>query len=385
MNIKNLEGYISNADDMSYGIDFLRLNLKTIIPSLSEPLHKLDDDNSNTFMKDVGDYSLTMVKTRTRNGSALNISVSIDDVSYTLWQYSEYSEGNKKVIKWEGALVYYSTYFRLIEIWLLDYSFEKEIFGKELVDIQEASITRIDYKLDFFYKNPAEIIKMEDIVDYRSDYNGVKYALSKEKYEEHQNLLFKRLTESKPIHYDIKTSFRKWDFQNGRTVGNKKNKSLFIRCYEKLVDTLCKGKTMLYDDYFIYKNVFRLEIEFLSKFNKRENGISFTYKEISELEYKIQRFMGLTDRIIGEKFLYQYKENIETDFSKLRRQREFWGRGYSLYKKWFNPFIILYKVLKDKIMDDTMFNYVFNERAFNNTINAFKEYLRSKEAKEKMF
>ncbi|MEI6673346.1 MAG: hypothetical protein WCL02_08875 [bacterium] len=101
MNIKNLEGYIANADDMSYGIDFLRLNLKAIIPSLSEPLHKLDDDNSNTFMKDMGDYSLTMVKTRTRNGSALNISVSIDDVSYTLWQYSKYSEENKKVIKGE--------------------------------------------------------------------------------------------------------------------------------------------------------------------------------------------------------------------------------------------------------------------------------------------
>ncbi|MEI6673344.1 MAG: hypothetical protein WCL02_08865 [bacterium] len=66
-----------------------------------------------------------------------------------------------------------------------------------------------------------------------------------------------------------------------------------------------------------------MEIEFLTKFNKKENGVSFTYKEISELEYKIQRFMGLTDKIIGEKFLYQYKENVETDFSKLRRQREF--------------------------------------------------------------
>ncbi|HCB51112.1 TPA: hypothetical protein DEP21_00795 [Patescibacteria group bacterium] len=83
---------------------------------------------------------------------------------------------------------------------------------------------------------------------------------------------------------------------------------------------------MLYDDYFLYKNVFRLEIEFLTKFNKKENGVSFTYKEISELEYKIQRFFGLADKLKDEKFLYQYKENIETDFSKLRRQKDFGGR-----------------------------------------------------------
>ncbi|HCB51113.1 TPA: hypothetical protein DEP21_00800 [Patescibacteria group bacterium] len=101
MNIKNLEDYISKADSISYGIDFLRLNLKNIIPSLSIILHKLDDDNSNIFIRDLDDYSLSVVKNRTRNGSSLNISISIDNVPHTLFQYLEYSEKNKKVIKSE--------------------------------------------------------------------------------------------------------------------------------------------------------------------------------------------------------------------------------------------------------------------------------------------
>jgi hypothetical protein len=154
---------------------------------------------------------------------------------------------------------------------LLDSSFEKEIFGKELNLILENPISRIDYRIDFFYKDSSEIIKMEDVVEYRSDSKGRKYALDEKDYRDHQNILFQRLIENKPIHYDIKTSFREGDFQNGRTVGNKRNKSLFIRCYEKLIDSISKGKALLYNDYFLYKNVFRLEIEFLTKFNKRED------------------------------------------------------------------------------------------------------------------
>lgn len=37
---------------------------------------------------------------------------------------------------------------------------------------------------------------------------------------------------------------------------------------------------ILYDDYFLYDTVFRFEVEYLTKFNKKENWASFTYKEI---------------------------------------------------------------------------------------------------------
>jgi hypothetical protein len=64
-------------------------------------LHTIDDDNSNVILKEVGDYVLSIVKSRSRNGSFLNISISIDDIPHTLLQYLEYSVKNKKVIKSE--------------------------------------------------------------------------------------------------------------------------------------------------------------------------------------------------------------------------------------------------------------------------------------------
>jgi hypothetical protein len=35
---------------------------------------------------------------------------------------------------------------------------------------------------------------------------------------------------------------------------------------------MIKGKRTLYEDYFIYANVFRLECEFRTKFNKKEEN-----------------------------------------------------------------------------------------------------------------
>ncbi len=370
MQIKNINEQISKADGISYWIDQLKLNLQGSITFLSEILNKIDDDNSNVYIENINEHFFSMVKIRTRNGPALNIIISIDDIPHTIWQYLEYSSKNKKKIKSYWSLTYYSTYFRLIETGLLDSSIEKQFFWNELNHIKFGSISRIDYKIDFFYKNSSEIIKMEDIIEYRSDYKSCEYSLDKKDYQDHQELLFKRLNNNKPIHYDIKSSFRKWDFQNGWTVWNRDNKSLFIRCYEKLIDTLSKGKVMLYDDYFLYPNVFRLELELLTKFNKKENWFPFIYNEISELENKIQRFIGLDDKIEGEKFLYQYKTNKETDFTKLRRQKDFWGRWYSIYQQGFNPFIILYKIIREKVLNITKFNKI---------ITVFEDYMSRRE------
>jgi len=92
---------------------------------------------------------------------------------------------------------------------MLDYAFEKQIFNGELENILNSSISRIDYKLDFFYKNSAEIMKMEDIVEYRSDYKGTEYSLDEKDYNIHETILFKRLMNNEVIHYDIKTVYRK--------------------------------------------------------------------------------------------------------------------------------------------------------------------------------
>ena len=352
MKIKNLDWYMSSADRVSFGIDYVKLNLKQIVPFLSDFFDQIQDygDSRFPFKKQISNYSLSMSKMSIRNGLALTISIVVNNVSHKILQYLEYSISSSKILKSAWSLVYYSTYFRLLEIWVLDYTFEKVFFGNELDTLLNSAISRIDYRLDFFYKEPSEIMKMEDIVEYRSDYSGSAYSLDERDYQTHQNILFKNLKKNKIINYDIKTVYRKWDFQSGWSVWNKKNQSLFIRCYEKTIHVMKNFKFMIYTDYFDCKNVYRLEIEFLTKFNKKENNMPFKYSEISELEYKIHRFFGLADRLEGEKFIYQYKENKKINFSwRLRKFKDFGGRWYSISKLWCNSFNILYDILDNKM------------------------------------
>lgn len=370
MKIKNLDKYINKADNSSHWIDHLRLNLKEEISFLSEVLNKIEDDNLNQEIQQIEGYSFSMLKFRTNNWYALNISLFVDDVPYTIRQYLEYNEKSKKLLRSKWSFTYYSTYFRLTEMGLIEASFDKIIFKKEMFSLYLATISRMDYRIDFFYKEKTDIIPMKNIVEYESNYSSEKYFLDKGTYEQHQDLLFRRMLQNKPIHYDSKIFYSKWDFQNSWRIGNKKNKSIFIRCYEKIVESTEDWKVMLYDDYFNYSNVFRLEIEFLAKFNKKKNWSFFVFSEISELEAKIHRFFGLSDKIEGEKFLYQYKTNKETDFSKLRRQKDFWGRWYSIYQQGFNPFIVLYKVIRTKVINTTKFNKI---------ITVFKDYMSRRE------
>lgn len=369
MKIQNLDKYIAGASKVSYWIDFLRLNLIQKISFLSEILNKLNDTNSDLSIQQVGDCSVSFIKSRARNSYVLKILLSIDNIPYDIGQYVEYLKDSW--IKSVGSLTYYWTYYRLLEMWLIDYSFEKALIWWDFKNIENSNITRLDYKIDFFYNDFTDIIDMDEIVKKRTDTRHKKYLIRKDEYELHKKILLDRLNQNKSIHYNIKTKYNQWDFQNGWTQWNKKNKSIYIRCYEKIIDSLEKGKYKLYDDYFLYKNVFRLEIEFLSKFNKKEGWRAFVYKEISQLEDKIRRFMWLSESKNDEKFIYQYKENKETKFTRLRRIKEFAWRGLSLYDKWFNPFRILYEVLSEKM----------NIGRFTVMITDFKRFLHEIEEK----
>jgi hypothetical protein len=55
--------------------------------------------------------------------------------------------------------------------------------------------------------------------------------------------------------------------------------------YDKLIDSITKSKVMLYDDYLTYENVFRLEGEFRTKFNKYEKTTSKITKKIMPYTY----------------------------------------------------------------------------------------------------
>lgn len=370
MDIKNLNKYINNADQTVFWLDLLKLNLKQKIIFLSDILSTVDFDNSNMLGREFWWFDVSFIKIMTPNWPAINISLSVDNVPYTLFQYLEYDDKRKKMFNSEWALTFYWTYYRLLEIKKLSYSFEMEFFWWEFESIKLSPISRVDYKIDFCYKDPTVIIPLDDVVDYRSNYKSTKYSLTSDEYQKHWDLMWNKLNAGNSIEYQAKSVFAKWDFQTGWNIWSKWNKSVYGRCYEKLVDTIAKWKVKLYNDYFLFSNVFRLEFEFRIRFNKDDNGNTYTYQDISELEHKIHRYLWLTDWVKSEKFVYQYRENNETDFSEVGRyQKDFWGRWYWLLKQWFNPFIVLIIFLRKKKLDFEIINDLVSD--FFSSFNSF--------------
>ena len=100
INQSKLKKIIDSADNVSIGLDYLRINIKNPIPFLSDILHRLDIDNSNIHLQNIGDYEISMTKLYVRGGgSCLNVSISIENVPYTIFQYLEYSQKSKKILK----------------------------------------------------------------------------------------------------------------------------------------------------------------------------------------------------------------------------------------------------------------------------------------------
>lgn len=377
INQSNLKKIIDSADNVLIGMDYLRINIKNPISFLSTILHRLDTDNSNIHLETIGNYEVSMTKLYTRGGgSCLNISISIENVPYTIFQYLEYSQKSKKILKSTGGFVYYGTYFRLLEIGKLSQLFEQVFFGNYYYNFSQEDISRVDYKIDLFYKRETVIIGLDDVLNKRKDVKTEIYSMEEGEYLKHRaNVSFLQDLECpKPVNYNIQNEYLKWNWKTGRNYGNKANKSIFIRMYEKLVDTLAKWKVMLYDDYFKYKNVYRFEIEFRTKFNKKKlsDGVFRTYLlwELPELEEKIHKFFGFIESDIKQKFLYQYDKNTTTDFSEVSKyQKDFGGRWYRLAIEGNNPFEVLYKVLSKKL----------NIKLLDRLINEFKGFMSKKD------
>jgi hypothetical protein len=76
----------------------------------------------------------------------------------------QYNEKNKAFLKSDGSFSFYSTYFRLLETQKLPYTFEMRFFGKGFGTVLKSFISRMDYKVDFFYKNQKEMFSKDTIL-----------------------------------------------------------------------------------------------------------------------------------------------------------------------------------------------------------------------------
>lgn len=334
INQQALYTLLNQAITYNNWIDHLTLNIKATLPKLHDILEILDDDNSNTHFDALGDYKITYTKNHSKNWSFLNITVSIKGIPYTLFQYLEYKKSKQEFLKTIWNFTFYSTYFRLLEKQEIDTDFIELFFWEDYQLIQSFPISRIDYKIDFFFDKKTNFPEKINLIKVRKDSKNEFYTI---KTPQQQDSKYQKILAN--------ATYYKWDIITWWNIGNKSNKSIFLRMYDKLIDSITKGKVMLYDDYFTYENVFRLEGEFRIKFNKYEELntkriLPYTYQSLEELKEKCKAYYGLSNT--NEKaIVYQYKTNKKITSYTIRNFNDFWWRACKIALQGLNPFTVI--------------------------------------------
>ena len=336
LNQLSIDKYIKKFDKFWYGCDYLRCNYKNSVDFIEKYLFLLDCDNSNfvTTDKICSDVIFTIKKWYTSNWIKLDFSCCFNDVSVPCFQFVKFNERSSYLFKSYWKLDFYGSMFRLLDIWF----FEPSIF-KNVIDFfgfENPDITRFDFRIDFF-----SFFKDVEVPSVKWFFH---YLHSKSKYIEYHNNW-----------WDSITDWSLWKMPN-----KEDNWRYIIRYYDKLIDSNEKWKCFLYQDYFNYKSVHRLEFEFLRNFLK-------WYKFTDFYEWFIH------DKIIGVLWLnnYKYSWNLYyhydvdyriTDKNKVAYMKRFSASVVRLSKNWINPLIESYKSmfmdLEESVLQKQVFDFL---------------------------
>lgn len=337
INQNYLQKLLKKATTYNDWIDHLTLNMKKELARLHHILATLDDDNSNTYFNSLWEYKISYTKNHSKNWTFLNITVSIEDIPYTLFQYLEYNKKKQEFLKSIWSFTIYSTYFRLIEKKAIEKDFIELFLGEEYDTILHFPISRIDYKIDFFFNKKTEFPEKTKLIEIRKDSKNEFYKIQPPQIQnsKHQKII-------------ANATYYKWEIITWWNIGNKSNKSIFLRMYDKLIDSITKSKVMLYDDYLTYENVFRLEGEFRTKFNKYEKTTSkitkkimpYTYWTLEWLKEKCKAYYGLSNSNT-KATVYQYKTNKKIESYEIRNFNDFWWRACKIALQGLNPFTVI--------------------------------------------
>ena len=337
INQNYLQKLLKEATTYNDWIDHLTQNMKKELARLHHILATLDDDNSNTYFDSLWEYKISYTKNHSKNWTFLNITVSIEDIPYTLFQYLEYNKKKQEFLKSIWSFTIYSTYFRLIEKKAIEKDFIELFLGEEYDTILHFPISRIDYKIDFFFNKKTEFPEKTKLIEIRKDSKNEFYKIQPPQIQnsKHQKII-------------ANATYYKWEIITWWNIGNKSNKSIFLRMYDKLIDSITKSKVMLYDDYLTYENVFRLEGEFRTKFNKYEKTTSkitkkimpYTYWTLEWLKEKCKAYYGLSNSNT-KAIVYQYKTNKKIESYEIRNFNDFWWRACKIALQGLNPFTVI--------------------------------------------
>ncbi len=336
INIVEFNKVIKSADEVISWIDYMRLSIDSSISYFQYYLDNLDFDNSN-FAID-SENLITWTKIRLQHWYAIIWSVVYEGVSIPVLLYNDFDEHNKKMLKSYWKIDLYWSFWRLVELWFIEPNFiEKLIKSKNYEDLdilEYSNITRLDYKIDLMYKEKVKIPNYKKILNLRKNSKiWNKHNMKKA---------------------SIKEEVLKWDELQSWAYGSKSAKRVFLRVYDKLADTEAKGKYMLYQDYYNFKSVYRVEFELLNHFCKW-----FKYIDYKEL---VEKFWNSLDCRYMWKVFYNYNQepNLEQIEARIRYFKDFIWRWERIAEKGINPFLVLYKGLEKngKISEKKLMEYI---------------------------
>jgi hypothetical protein len=318
INTKNLKKYLKKADHVVYGFDHLKLQLQDTIQSLDHILYMLNDRNTNYSIEDIVhndqlyNVNFTCISKKTGKtlwsnaGKIIQILVSIDNIPYTIAQYIQYHDSYIEFLKntSSGSLEIYGTYLQLVQIKKINMDFILDILKgiqsdqEDIQTFKKGIIYEADYKIDFCFYDDHVVFKKEDFLEIRGNQKN-KYLWDIE------DAITKDKGTIQLLDKDLKyTQFSVWNEVTGWSVGNRKAWYIYMRCYNKNLDTEEKSKWHLYNDYRQYKMVVRFEMECKRKFCRaREN---YTFDQLDMVEKQCLEWMGLEEKT----------GNFKTDFGQ---------------------------------------------------------------------
>lgn len=257
--------YQKNSTKTSHWIDYLRL-VDSGKLSLSQRLWiDIDDDNSNFAIINIGWFDLTIELTPVKgSGDGYKFSIDYNWVSTPLFMFRYYK--SKTIID------FYGSFFRLVDIEYLPSNYLAQVV-KTLDISYNSSITRIDYRLDFFSDNELVVQQVQSVLKHSINSSTIRY-------------------------------WKKWQILTNWQCGDKNSKAVVFRLYNKLLDSIKKHKQYLYTDYFRSNYVHRLEFECNLKFCRWYNLCDLT-----QLLDKIYSVFWITENKRIWQILYRYDKN----------------------------------------------------------------------------
>lgn len=261
----NYSYYKDNSKSISQGIDYLKL-VDSGHLSIGESMGiDIDNDNSNFAIVNIGWYDLTIDRTTVKgSGDWYKFTIDFNGFPTPLFLVRYY--------KWKTIIDFYGSFFRLIDINYLPSDYLDKVV--KCLDISyNSSISRIDYRLDFFSDSQLKVQKYDDILKHSINASTLRI-------------------------------WKKWQIMTNRQCWDKNSKAVVFRLYDKLVDSVKKKKQHLYFDYFRFNSVHRLEFECNLKFCRW-----FSLNDLPLLLDKIYRVFWLSENKRIDKILYRYDKN----------------------------------------------------------------------------